>query len=117
MDDSANKKSPSASPTDSKKEPLSSPTAQPAQSWNFTGDKQKDDLALFTTGNFYDCTFRISNDVANESKVILSALKFKLISNSLTFILTHKTENDFQGRMQLAIWRFVCKKVANKKML
>jgi hypothetical protein len=54
------------------------PSSPGTQSWNFSGDKLKDDLRLFTTGSFYDCTFKISNDdVTNESKVII--LKFILL--------------------------------------
>jgi hypothetical protein len=39
------------------------------QEWSCTGDKLKDDLNLFITGSFYDCTFRVSNDVTSESEV------------------------------------------------
>jgi hypothetical protein len=42
------------------------PSSKP---WASTGDRLKDDLNFFTTGNFYDCTFKVSNDVTNESKV------------------------------------------------
>jgi hypothetical protein len=37
--------------------------------WTSTGDKHKDDLNLFNTGSFYDCTFKVSNDVTSESRV------------------------------------------------
>jgi hypothetical protein len=37
--------------------------------WISSGNKQEDDLNLFTTGSFYDCTFKVSNDATNESKV------------------------------------------------
>jgi hypothetical protein len=53
------------------------PSSPSTQSWNFSGDKLKDDLRLFTTGSFYDCTFRVSNDATNESKVII--FKFILL--------------------------------------
>lgn len=34
-----------------------------------TGDKLSDDLNLFETQCFYDCTFKIINEAKNESKV------------------------------------------------
>jgi hypothetical protein len=79
MDDSAIKKSPCASPTGGQREPPSISSAQPPQFWNFTGDKQKDDLRMFTTGDFYDCTFKVvSNDMTNESKVNIFLLEIFL---------------------------------------
>jgi hypothetical protein len=47
----------------------STPSLRLAQPWSFTGDKLEDDLRMFTTGSFYDCTFKVTNDVTNESKV------------------------------------------------
>jgi hypothetical protein len=58
-----------ASPTESEnngKESSSTPKQPP---WTSTGDKHKDDLNLFNTGSFYDCTFKVSNDVTSESRV------------------------------------------------
>jgi hypothetical protein len=86
MDEGANNSSSSASPTDSRliqilvtetaenNGKIVSPTTpsahDPALSWNFTGDKLQDDLRMFTTGCFYDCTFNVSNYVTGESKVL-----------------------------------------------
>jgi len=72
MKTAENRPSASASPTescaDSGKVSSSSILAH-RPTWTSSGNKQEDDLNLFTTGSFYDCTFKVSNDAKNESKV------------------------------------------------
>jgi hypothetical protein len=67
MDTSGNKTS--ASPTENGNGKLPSLTPLMHEPWTRTGEKLKDDLNLFTTGRFYDCTFKVANDETNESKV------------------------------------------------
>ena len=48
----------------------SSSSSRSAQPCAFSCDKLRDDLlSLFSTGTFYDCTFKVSDDKTNESKV------------------------------------------------
>jgi hypothetical protein len=62
------KKEAASTKNDSKDNPNLTSKAS-SQPWTRTGDKLKDDLNLFSTGCFYDCTFMVSNELTNESKV------------------------------------------------
>jgi hypothetical protein len=92
MDNAENE--PSASPTEydsSKNSPL---TPAVHQTWICTGDKQKDDLNMFTTGSFYDCSFKVSNDETKNSKVnitphlLLTTQNAKFAVQRINFILS-----------------------------